>query len=269
MTSSKSALALLVLALVPLCGYSDSSVPSDMALVHGGTFTMGSPASEAGRAGDEAQHQVTVSSFYIGRYEVTQKEWVAVMGSNPSYFKGDDLPVESVSWYEAVAYCNARSVKEGLTPAYTVVNTLIGATVTWNRSASGYRLPTEAEWEYAARGGSGVGYLIYAGSNNVDGVGWYWDNSGSKTHPVGTKAANGLGIYDMTGNVWEWCWDWYGTYPTSPQTDPIGAPSGAGRVARGGSWHFYGQNLRSAYRNTITPSSRYDVLGFRLVRSYF
>jgi formylglycine-generating enzyme required for sulfatase activity len=238
------------------------NVPADMVRVSGGTFMMGSPGNEANRQSNEEQHQVTVGSFLIGKYEVTQKEWIEVMGSNPSYFKGDNLPVEQVSWDEVIEYCNKRSVKEGLMPAYTVS----GTTVTWNRSASGYRLPTEEEWEFAARGGSGAGYLIYAGSNSVDSVGWYWDNSGSKTHPVGTKAANGLGLYDMSGNVWEWCWDWYGAYSTSSVTDPMGASSGSYRVFRGGSWSFSGQYLRSAYRIYSTPSLRNFDIGFRLVR---
>jgi formylglycine-generating enzyme required for sulfatase activity len=239
-------------------------MPANFVRIAGGLFTMGSPASEVDRYSNEVQHQVTISTpFYISKYEVTQKEWIEVMGSNPSYFKGDNQPVEQVSWYDAVAYCNARSVKEGLTPAYTVS----GTNVTWNRNANGYRLPTEAEWEYAAKGGSGAGYLIYAGSNSVDSVGWYWDNSGSKTHPVGTKAANGLGLYDMSGNVWEWCWDWFGSYSTSSQTDPLGASSGSYRVYRGGSWNNNGQYLRSAWRgDDYPPSKRGSGIGFRLVR---
>jgi formylglycine-generating enzyme required for sulfatase activity len=227
-------------------------------LVEGGTFTMGSPLSEADREDDETPHQVTVTSFYMGKYEVTQKEWVEVMGSNPSYFKGDDLPVEQVDWYEAVEYCNKRSIKEGLTPAYTVS----GTDVTWNGEASGCRLPTEAEWEYAARGGSGAAYQIY--SNDADSVGWYSGNSGGKTHQIGTKQPNGLGIYDMSGNVWEWCWDWYDDYPTAPQTDPLGAVTGDDRVIRGGGWDFNVQCL--ALRGNNYPSGRYSFLGFRLVR---
>jgi formylglycine-generating enzyme required for sulfatase activity len=236
--------------------------------VAAGTFMMGSPGNEAGRYDSEVQHQVTINkAFYMGKYQLTQKEWVALMGSNPSCFRGDNLPVEQVSWYDAIAYCNARSVNEGLVPAYTVS----GTTVTWIKSAAGiaagYRLPTEAEWEYAARGGSGAGYQIYAGNNNLDSVGWYDENSGDKTHSVGTKAPNSLGIYDMSGNVSEWCWDWYGSYPTAPQTDPRGVCSGSDRVARGGSWFNFGQDLRLAVRDYNNPSHRIDHLGFRLVRS--
>jgi formylglycine-generating enzyme required for sulfatase activity len=232
-------------------------------LVAAGTFMMGSPVSEVKRINNEVQHKVTISKpFYMGKYEVTQKEWAAVMRTNPSKFKGDNLPVEMVSWYDAIAYCNKRSIKERLTPAYTVS----GTNVSCNWSANGYRLPTEAEWEYAARGGSGAGYQVYAGSNSVDSVGWYDDNSGSKTHPVGTKAANSLGIHDMSGNVWEWCWDWKGDYPTSPQTDPMGASSDLKRVIRGGGWLDDDQALRSAYRDYDLPSRYDDYLGFRLLR---
>jgi formylglycine-generating enzyme required for sulfatase activity len=227
--------------------------------INGGTFMMGSPASEVGRDSDEVQHQVTVSSFYMGKYEVTQKEYAALMGTNPSNFKGDNLPVEKVSWFNAVEYCNARSRKEGLTPAYTVS----GTNVTWNRSANGYRLPTEAEWEYACRAGTTT---PYSSGSSVDAAGWYWNNSGRKTHPVGTKQANAWGLYDLHGNVWEWCWDWYGGYSSGSQTDPVGASSGTNRVVRGGSWDYDGQNLRSALRNNDTPSIRYNFLGFRLAR---
>jgi formylglycine-generating enzyme required for sulfatase activity len=232
--------------------------------VKGGTFTMGSPASEAGREADEGpQHQVTVSGFYMGKYEVTQKEWRDVMGNNPSDFKGNDLPVEQVSWFDAVEYCNRRSVMEGLEPAYTIS----GHTVTWNRNANGYRLPTEAEWEYAAKGGGKDNpVFIYSGSNSVDAVAWYSSNSGGRTHPVGTKQANSLGLYDMSGNVWEWCWDWYGGYSSGSQTDPLGAATGSTRVVRGGAWSSGVMALRSARRGWTTPSYRYWYNGFRLVR---
>jgi formylglycine-generating enzyme required for sulfatase activity len=195
----------------------------------------------------------------MGKYEVTQAEYQAVMGTNPSYFKGDTLPVEQVSWYDAINYCNALSKKEGLTAAYTVN----GNNVTWNKSANGYRLPTEAEWEYACRAGT-TG--PYSSGSSVDAAGWYSSNSGSKTHPVGQKQANAWGLYDMHGNVWEWCWDWYGSYPSGSQTDPSGASSGEYRVDRGGSWSYGARYLRSAYRGRRYPSARGIDLGFRLVR---
>jgi hypothetical protein len=174
-----------------------------------------------------SDYAVTVRNFYMGKYEVTQKEWVAIMGSNPSNFKGDDLPVEQVSWNEAVEYCNKLSLKEGLTPAYRGS----GDSVTCNFTASGYWLPTEAEWEYAAKGGKQGDYLVYeyAGSNSVDAAGWYKGNSGGRTHPAG-------------------------------------AVSGSYRVPCGGSWGDDARDLRSAYRSSFSPSKRDIDLGFRLVR---
>jgi formylglycine-generating enzyme required for sulfatase activity len=217
------------------------------------------------------QHRVTVGSFYMGKYEVTQKEYQALMGRNPSEFKGDNLPVEHVSWYDAVNYCNARSRSEGLTPAYTVA----GTDVTWNRSANGYRLPTEAEWEYACRAGTttpfSTGNNITTNQANYNGNIPYNGNAKGtyrkKTTPVGTFTSNPWGLYDMHGNVWEWCWDWYDVYGTSAQTDPVGASSGSTRVFRGGGWNNGGWIQRSAVRGTDdTPSTRNSYLGFRLVR---
>jgi formylglycine-generating enzyme required for sulfatase activity len=244
---------------------------ANMVWIEGGTFTMGSPVSEAARSGSEVQHQVTVSTFYMGKYEVTQKEWREVMGNNPSYFKGDNLPVEQMSWYEAVEYCNKRSQREGLTPAYTIN----GTNVSWNRNADGYRLPTEAEWEYACRAGTSspfsTGNNITTGQANYDGNYPYNDNTKGtyriKTVEVGNFAPNPWGLYDMHGNVWEWCWDWYGDYPSGAQTDPAGASTGADRVLRGGSWYIYAAWLRSAFRYYLAPSYRYYYIGFRLVRS--
>ncbi len=244
------------------------AVVNGMVLVPSGTFTMGSPAGEgeAGRNKDEVQHQVSVSAFYIGATEVTQAQWKALMGSNPSDFKGDDLPVENVSWHDAVAFCNKQSEREGLSKVYTIN----GTNVTANWNAKGYRLPTEAEWEYAAKGGGASGSLalnaVYAGSANLADVAWYSGNSGSKTHPVGQKKANALGLFDMAGNVWEWCWDIYGKYPSGTQRDPLGASSGGSRVARGGSWDDGDRGLRSAVRDFYDPGFRNNILGFRLAR---
>jgi formylglycine-generating enzyme required for sulfatase activity len=206
----------------------------------------------------------------MGKYEVTQKEYQAVMGTNPSNFKGDNLPVESVNWFDAVNYCNARSRKEGLTPAYTVS----GENVTWNRGANGYRLPTEAEWEYACRAGTSTpfstGSNITTSQANYDGNYPYNNNSNGpyreKTTNVGSFSPNAWGLYDMHGNVWEWCWDWYGDYSAGAQTDPSGAAPGSYRVLRGGSWNFIAQYLRSAYRGLNSPSYRYNSYGFRVVR---
>jgi formylglycine-generating enzyme required for sulfatase activity len=244
------------------------AVPEGFVLVEAGSFQMGSTD---GTEDEKPIHSVNINrSFYISRDEVTQKQWREVMGSNPSHFKGDDLPVECVSWYEAVDYCNRLSRKEGLASAYRIN----GEQVSWDISANGYRLPTEAEWEYAARGGNKSRGYTYAGSNVVDQVGWYHDNSGNKTHEVGQKRPNELGLYDMSGNVSEWCWDWYGEYHSSSQTDPRGPSGGSDRVYRGGSWNDSARYsyLRVADRDHLAPAREgIEVVsihvGFRPVRT--
>ena len=217
----------------------------DMVRVEAGTFTMGATAEMEDPEDDEKPtHRVTLSNdYYIGKYEVTQGLWQAVMGNNPSNFKGDNLPVEQVSWYECQDFLSK-------------LNRLTGKK---------FRLPTEAEWEYAARGGNKSRGYQYSGSNNLSDVAWYRVNSGDKTHAVGTKQANELGIYDMSGNVWEWCQDWYGNYSSSSQTNPTGATSGSDRVVRGGSWDYYAWLCRSSYRY-VAPNYRCG-LGLRLVLS--
>ena len=257
-------------------------IPENFILVEGGTFSMGSPDSEAWRSDDETQHTVTVSDFYMSAFEVTQAEYQAVIGSNPSAFSGEDLPVETISWLDAIAYCNARSELEGLEPAYTIE----GQTVTWNRGANGYRLPTEAEWEYACRAGTETpfntetsisaeesnywGYYPYLIEDN------YFNQSNLETRPgvyrettveVGSFQPNAWGFYDMHGNVGEWVWDYYGDYPTEAQTDPAGPESGVLRVNRGGGWNDFTKNLRSAYRATLPQDSAVFNVGFRLVRN--
>ena len=227
---------------------------------------MGSSDNEPRRNANEARHEVTVSSFYIGKHEVTQKEYEEVMGKgkNPSNFKGQDLPVEMVSWYDAIDYCNKRSQMEGLTPAYTVN----GVNVSWNRNANGYRLPTEAEWEYACRAGTTGAYNNgWDGSTVANAPGWYWNNSNSKTHEVGKKPANAWGLYDMHGNVWEWCWDLYGDYSDTEQTNPQGALKGNERVIRGGSWYRGASYSRSACRNSDNPQHKSNGKGFRIARN--
>jgi formylglycine-generating enzyme required for sulfatase activity len=231
---------------------------------------MGSPASEPERRDAEVQHRVTISGFYMGKYEVTQKEWTEVMGTNPSNFKGDNLPVEMISWYEAVEYCNKRSIKEGLPVAYRGS----GDVITCDFTAGGYRLPTETEWEYACRAGTttpfNTGNNITTEQANYDGN-YPYNGHAKGTYReramrVGSFAPNSWGLYDMHGNVWEWCWDWFGDYRTAAWIDPMGASSGSYRVLRGGSWLIDGQRLRSACRSNNTPSNRYSDLGFRLVR---
>ena len=195
---------------------------------------------------EKPMHRVTLTNdYYIGKYEVTQALWQAMMGSNPSRFKGNNLPVENVSWNDCQDFVSKLNVMTG----------------------KKFRLPTEAEWEYAAKGGKkGRGYQ-YSGSNTLGDVAWYGKNSGHKTHAVGAKQPNELGIYDMTGNVFEWCQDWYDSYSSSPQTNPIGAASGSYRVIRGGSWGSSAGNCRSSYRFHHTPDYRDGYLGLRLVLS--
>jgi formylglycine-generating enzyme required for sulfatase activity len=252
-----------------------SVFPGDFVLIKGGTFTMGSPAQEPERGTDESQHRVTVGDFYIAKYEVTQAEWTVLMGSNPSEFKGDNLPVENVTWFDAVRFCNARSTREGLTPAYTIN----GEIVTWNRAANGYRLPTEAEWEYACRAGSTTPFntgnnITDEQANCYNHYGYNNDSSGrrvgsyrGRTAPVNSYRANSWGLFDMHGNAGEWCWDWYGEYGTASQTNPTGPATGTLRVNRGGGWNDFPKHIRSAYRAATPPGNGIFNIGFRLVRN--
>jgi formylglycine-generating enzyme required for sulfatase activity len=225
-----------------------NALRANMVFVQGGTFTMGCTSEQGSDCqGDESPaHQVTVSSFRMGKYEVTQAEWEAVMGSNPSNFQNcPDCPVEYVNWNDVQDFIRKLN----------------------NASGGNYRLPTEAEWEFAARGGNRSSGTKYSGSYNISGAGWYYDNSGSRTHRVGQKQANELGLYDMSGNVWEWCSDWYSSdyYSNSPGNNPRGPSSGADRVLRGGSWLHYAQYCRVSFRFGFRPGGGYDFFGFRLV----
>ena len=246
-----------------------NSGAEDMVFVEGGTFV----STESNYYGKG----VTIDSFYIGKYEVTQKEWVEVMGSNPSYFKGDNLPVESVSWYDCVEYCNKRSIKESLTPVYNIDKNKkdpnnsngydnIKWTVTVNWSVNGYRLPTEAEWEYAATGGQKSKSYTYSGSDNIDEVAEYEGNNDESTKPVGGKKPNELGLYDMSGNIWEWAWDWYGD-SVGTGSNPKGADAGHSRILRGGSWYYGAINCRTGLRYYYNPGFSIRSYGFRLVRT--
>ncbi len=217
-----------------------------------GSFMMGSPSSELGRYNDETQHRVTLSKgFYMQTTEVTQGQWQAIMGSNPSYFSscGDNCPVEQVSWDDVQEFIRKLN----------------------SRTGKNYRLPTEAEWEYACRAGSstafangGIREIGCEHDPNLHAMGWYCGNADYKPHPVGQKQPNAWGLYDMHGNVWEWCSDWYGDYPSGSVTDPTGPSSGTFRVNRGGCWHFNAQNCRSALRIRLMPGNRFSNLGFRL-----
>ena len=220
--------------------YTVNGVSFTMIAVKGGTFQMGN---DVGYEWEKPVHQVTLSDYYIGETEVTQELWNAVMGSNPSKFTGNmQRPVEMVSWNDCQTFISK-------------LNQLTGKT---------FRLPTEAQWEYAARGGNKSKGYIYSGSNEIDEVAWYEYNSGGMTHPVQTKAPNELGIYDMTGNVYEWCTDWYGAYSSAAQTDPTGPATGSDRVYRGGSWGSDATFCRVANRNNYTPTNSYFHLGLRL-----
>ena len=219
-----------------------NGVEFKMIKVEGGTFSMGATLEQTNYNNDEKPvHSVTLSDYYIGETEVTQELWEAVMGSNPSYFEGDNQrPVESVSWNACQKF-----IKK--------LNRLTGKE---------FRLPTEAEWEYAARGGKYSRGYKYSGSNNSDEVAWYDSNSGSKTHPVKTKKDNELGLYDMSGNVWEWCNDWWGCYQSNSQTNPTGPSEGESRVLRGGSWNCDFVHVFS--RIISFPADRFDYYGLRL-----
>ena len=221
---------------------------NNMVYVSGGTFTMGGTSEQGSDAEsiEKPTHNVTLSSYYICKYEVTQALWRAVMGSNPSHFEGDNLPVECVSWNDCQTFIKRLN-------SYT---------------GRDFRLPTEAEWEFAARGGNYSRHYKYSGSNYISDVAWYSDNSGNRTHPVGTKQANELGLYDMSGNVWEWCGDWYGSYSSYSQNDPTGPNSGSCRVLRGGGWDGSVRGCRSSSRrNDNAPGYRDNGLGLRLVLS--
>jgi formylglycine-generating enzyme required for sulfatase activity len=263
----------------------------DFIRLPGGSFRMGSPVTEIQRNPDEGpRHEVTVSPFWMGRYEVTQAEWTALMGSNPSRFPGERLPVEGVSWYEALVYCNKRSAAEGRAPCYRIQDSADpadwGSVPTsvngiWNAavcdfSADGYRLPTEAEWEYACRAGSDTatafGDSLGPDKANFDGTRPYESTAASeplrRTTPVGSYPANPWGFHDMHGNVWEWCWDHYSDryYARSPGADPRGSEGGRYRVLRGGAWGNFGYRLRSAARRDEDPFYRDADDGIRLVR---
>ena len=227
-----------------------NSIGMEFVFIPAGSFMMGTdPNFEEGYSHESPLHKVTIScSFYLGKYAVTQVQWVAVMGSNPSRFKGRNNPVEMVSWNDTQEFIKRLNAKEG-----------------HNR----YRLPTEAEWEYAARAGTSSAYFFGDDKNALSEYAWYMGNSGDKARPVGQKQPNAWGLYDIYGNVWEWVLDWYekSYYANSPETDPKGPPSGKNRVRRGGSWSRTDDTCRSAYRSYRTPAFRYDNMGFRLALS--
>ncbi len=279
-------LSFCVALLAATLGWSQS--PADrLVLIEGGEF-LHPKSNYHGKP-------VAVSSFYLGRHEVTQQEWTAVMGSNPSKFKGDDLPVDTVTWYDCIEYCNRRSEREGLKPYYRVDRKMrdprnecelddLKWTVTINPGANGYRLPTEAEWEYAAAGGQKTRGHVYSGSNDLDKVGWFWKNAGAEpldgmwnwpmvernrnqSHPVGQKEPNELGLHDMSGNVREWCWDWYADTLAANGKDPLGGPGGAARVVKGGGWLGGDFCCEAFYRGSFEPNGIGPDQGLRVARN--
>ena len=251
-------------------------------LIHGSKFLMGSPGTEVQRENDENQHEVEVSDFYISKYEVTQKEFEDVMGSNPSQFKGENLPVENVTWYEAIEFCNKLSAKNGLEEVY-IIN---GNQVSWDKSKNGYRLPTEAEWEFSARASSMLPFsgIESIGAEDANFYGHYpygieenyftQNNLDVKpgvyrqtTTDVGSFSPNSWGLYDIHGNVREWVFDWYGEYDLSNTNNPTGAINGSLKVNRGGGWNDYAKHMRCSFRGTGEPSQRMNNTGFRIARN--
>ena len=226
--------------------YTDALAGNFM-LIEGGSFDMGCTSEQKNYKNDEKPvHRVTLNTYYIGQYEVTQAQWRAVMGNNPSYNSGcNQCPVERVSWDDVQKFLLRLNARTG----------------------QNYRLPTEAEWEFAARGGSKSQGHQYAGSYYIVDVAWYSDNSGNKTNPVGQKQPNELGLYDMSGNAWEWCQDWFGDYSSSAQTNPIGPLTGSKRVFRGGSYNGFPEHCRVAYRGSTYPDMNPPNFGFRLART--
>ena len=234
-----------------------------MVLLPGGTFTMGDESEV-----DSKPHEVSVSPFFIDAHLVTQEEYEALMQDNPSRWKGSKNPVEQVRWSDAVRYCNARSQAEGLQPCYDLN--------TWkcDFTANGYRLPTEAEWEYACRAGTKTTYFFGNDPSKLEDHAWFDENSGQKPQPVGQKAPNSWDLYDICGNVWEWCNDFYKVdyYQESPKDNPRGPEAGETKVVRGGAWKFSAESCRSGYRYNEDPGYAdvcfgYDIYGFRCVRN--
>ena len=265
----------LTLGLSLSGGRGGKRMPANFVEVEGGTFSNGTS-------------QVTVSSFYLDKYQLTQADYQAVMGTWNSDPLGDgtagigsDYPVYYVTWFNAIEYCNRRSRQEGLTPCYSYSNygtntdnwpsgwntsNANHTNVNCNWTANGYRLPTEMEWMFAAKGGNLSQGYTYSGSNTIGDVAWYTPNSDRTTHTVGTKTANELGLYDMSGNVWQWCWDIYGSYPSGSQNNPTGSNSGSNRVLRGGSWLSDAHYCTVSYRgSSLATYSGYNI-GFRVCR---
>jgi formylglycine-generating enzyme required for sulfatase activity len=235
----------------------------EMIRILGGVFRMGSPADEPGRSENEGPvHVVRVSTFEMMRVPVTRRLYQDIMQPDTPIPDADERPMTQVRWFNAVQFCNRLSEHQGCSPCYRID----GNDVQWEQGVDGYRLPTEAEWEYACRAGTQSRFCCGDDERTLERYAWYDANSHGATQPVGGKASNPWGLFDMHGNVWEWCWDWYGHYDEHPQTDPTGPPEGDFRVARGGSFDFSPERLRSAHRGIVRPVNRVWHVGFRCVR---
>lgn len=241
----------------------ETEAETKMVLLPAGTFIMGEESEV-----DSPPHEVSLSSFYIDAHLVTQEEYEKLMNDNPARWKGNKNPIEQVRWSDAVRFCNARSEAEGLQPCYDLTS--------WkcDFNANGYRLPTEAEWEYACRAGTKTSYFFGDDDSKLKEYAWYDKNSDGKPHPVGEKTANPWGLYDMSGNVWEWCNDFYKVdyYTESPKENPRGPETGETKIVRGGAWKFSAESCRSGYRYNEDPGYAdvcfgYDIYGFRCVRT--
>ena len=236
-----------------------------------GGFSMGSPDNEESRGTNEGVHQVTLThDFYMQTTEVTQQEWEVLMGNNPSFFsnglEASNRPLEQVTWHEALSYANALSIAYDLDPCFTIIGTDVTLNSETIYDCEGYRLPTEAEWEYAARAGSTTSFYNGDDPDILEEIAWYESNSSGRTHSVGQKIPNLWNLYDMSGNVWEWTWNWFGDYENDLE-DPTGPITGSSRIIRGGSHINEAGLLRSAQRFNAEGNERSDILGFRLVRS--
>lgn len=248
-------------------------LPFSMIKVEGGTFFMGSDDLDGNADTDEQKkHEVTLNAFEISKFEVTVWEWKQYtkatklkMPKAPKWGWQDKLPMNNITWEEAISYCNWLSKKEGFTPAYA----MNGPFYTCNFKSNGYRLPTEAEWEFAAKGGKLSKGFKYSGSNTLDEIAWHKGNSNGVPHVVGSKLQNELGLYDMSGNVWEWCWDWYNKdyYKIEDSKNPKGPESGEKKSVRGGSWDSQINYVRPANRISTAPEKTHEFYGFRVVRS--
>jgi formylglycine-generating enzyme required for sulfatase activity len=262
------------LLLTLLTSHSQSKNPLlQMATIDGGSFMMGSKDdNQIAETDEQKQHKVVINTFSINKFEVTVWEWKDYckktkkkMPATPAWGWNDNNPINNITWVEAIQYCNWLSKQDGLKPAYAIA----GPNITCDFAANGYRLPTEAEWEFVAKGGKKSKGYAYSGSNKIDDVAWHLKNSQKKPHVVGTKMPNELGIFDMNGNVWEWCWDWYNKdyYKIEDTNNPTGPARGENKTVRGGSWDSQLNYLRNSNRVSTPPQKTHEFYGFRIARN--